>query len=422
MKTTRIVTLFFVLLFGVQEVVTARDTLLIPGVYHGFLDDIYPFKLKLDHSGAGDLEGFVYFPLSGDSLEVDVDDLGGRLILTEFDDKLTQVGYYLVEESRGIWVGNWQNQDGTTVKSVHFSKKSGKGEDEWAFASTHKWYEGYSFDRNGYSGLIFLLRQAGYSVSGVLHFEEFDQPMILRGDCNERPECESIIFSGESGDRHIFIEMHRDSLQPIMGLQPYFDQTVKLHKFQQMPATAIYSFNQHFVFDAVIPDNDELLTTALTKKVAQWQLEASVDFSKDARPDKMDVVNRLGTRNYVWTQIIYNDSDYISGFLEWIQGDSSRAISSFLLDQRKSVVYWDREIFNGGEEAAAFSKLADCLESFESGTLAVSPGGLKYISRLDKDLGRTFCFVEKAGISSEVKRNLRRFMNENRIKRVVNEQ
>jgi len=199
MKTTRIVTLFFVLLFGVQTVVTARDTLLTPGIYHGFLDDIYPFKLNLDRSRSGDLEGFVYFPLSGDSLEVDVDDLGDRLILTEFDDKLTQVGYYLVEESRGVWTGNWQNQDGTTVKSVHFSKKRGKDRGEWAYASAHKWFEGYSFSRNGYSGLIFLLRQAGYSVSGVLHFEKFDEPMILRGECNERPECKSMIFSGESG-------------------------------------------------------------------------------------------------------------------------------------------------------------------------------------------------------------------------------
>jgi len=246
--------------------------------------------------------------------------------------------------------------------------------------------------------------------------------MILRGECNERPECKSMIFSGESGDRHVFIEMHRDSLQAIMALEPYFDQAVKLNRIQQMSASAIYAFNQHFVFDAVIPDNDELLTAALTERVAQWQLEASMDFSSDAQLDKMDVVNRLGTRNYVWTQIIYSDSDYISGFAEWMQGDSSRAISSFLLDQRNQTFYWDTEIFNGDAEAPSIPEKSNCSAAFESGVLALSPGGLKYISRLDKERGRTFCFIEKSSISSEVKRNLRRFMNENRIKRLVNEQ
>ncbi|TVR82885.1 MAG: hypothetical protein EA409_04220 [Saprospirales bacterium] len=380
-----------------------------PGYYYGFLEGIYPFELNL-HLTAGELSGKVLFPLSGDSLLVEVDPLDRKILLTEFDPAHMQVGYFLIEKRGDLWQGNWQNHDGSILLQVHFSGPYSNS--QLAIATSTLRYKGsrYSFYHDGSPWELFVMQQAGYSVNGYLKNAASSRFNFLRGDCSSQPDCREIILSGSNKGFEFFIELVKTEEKTVAALSESRG-LIELTEQQSFRLSTQYSFNQFFVMDAVLPNLHPLLNAELEELISYWMTVAKSDFVRQAGVmDDLSLLDRFWNRNYVWTQIAHVGENFISGFVEWVQNDTTKAMNAFLLDVKRSELHWDKEILvNGGANFQSFPN-SDCSKNWK-GVPVVIPGGVKWVGQLDQLAGRTNCSVNKEQSMEMIHRRFRKFIN-----------
>lgn len=380
-----------------------------PGYYTGFIEGIYPFELKLELV-AGDLSGTVFFPLSGDSLIVELDALDQKFLLTEFDPTHMQVGYFLIENQGEVWQGNWQNHIGSIFLQVHFSGPYSSSQTS-NFSSGIQ-YKGlkYTYLKEGSIWELVVLQQAGYSVNGYLRNKVSGRHNLLRGDCILQADCGEMILSGRYNGDDFFIELIKAEDRNVAVLSESRD-IVELVEEQTFYLNTHYSFNQFFVMDAALPALHPLLTAELDEKIAYWAAVAKSDFviQTSARED-LSLLDRFWNRNYVWTQIVHLGDDFISGFIEWIQNDTTKAMGAFLLDVKRSELFWDKEILVNSGTNFTGNGIFDCSENWK-GVPVMVPNGIKWVGQLDHLAGRTNCVLTGEESTELVQRRFRKFIN-----------
>lgn len=392
--------ILLVIAFGIVQSANGKETAPVlpePGVYQGWIEDIYPFIMDLEEI-EGELTGRVIFPLSGDSLFVEVNEIDQRIMFTEFDHSHTLVGYYFFDDRGEYWEGNWQNHDGTIAIPVYLSKKpqSGFNVIDQQQAKNNKWLESYRFDQQEMEGSLIVANQGSLSLNGQLYWPSKNLNAHLNGECRNL-ECTELLLFGQAGEREIFIEFSRNNPEKLIAI--YVDekkQELQYQKNRQYPAETLYSFNKYFIFDAIIPNIHPLLTAALKDKTGQWIADASQNFNTEFWEENPTMIEKFSNRNYVWIEITHIDINYISGFAEWINGNASEAIEGFFLDKKNSLFYWESDFFTTHLTEISRHKAWENCNSEKSGTFSVLPGGIEYISALDPDAGRTYCFANIA--------------------------
>jgi len=397
---------FFLFLSFSLKAQYAED--LTPGFYFGYIEEVYPiaFNFKEEES---QLIGSVIFPLNGDSVLIEVDYLGDRYLFTEFDPGQAAIGFYFFKKEGEYWSGYWQNREGKQNLNIRF--KEADPESDWRKKlmderQEEKWFTSYRLKEGEKWTNLTILRQAGRSANAVLsHQSKVDGAIFFRGDCQDI-QCRNFLFLNQSGDEDLLLEVNLNGNE-LAGYYFFEENEVGFSASitERIQVRTKYSFNQWFVFDALYPDVHPLMAIALEERIADWMSSAVADWHDFAAPDQPTVWDRFSSRNYVWTEILHFDENYLSGYIEWIQNNESKKMNSFLFDQQKQEWYWGEAIVEMG--LSPIRQAGDT--SLENGVVVIVPGGWQKISPMDRVLGRSYQYYQIEDQDIRIPRTFRKW-------------
>ena len=377
------------------------------GFYFGYFEEVYPIVFVLNDED-GILSGTVIFPLSGDSLLIEVDDLGERYLITEFDQSQAAIGYYFLKQEGTAWAGTWQNRSGDQFLNFYINKEKPITDLRERLITDQKngrWIKKFSFLLGAEWNELLILRQAGRSASAVLSGgSAANSTVFLRGDCVDY-HCHHLIFLNQSGEDDLLLEVHINE-NKLSGFYFYqgSETAFKADEKASFPLKSHYSFNQWFVFDALYPDLHPLMGAALEERISDWVSVAAFNWFRESKIEYPSVLDRFSARSYVWTEITHFNEDYVSGFIEWIHQDRSARMNSFLFDISKEEWYWEED-FNSNGLSPAFW-LEEEIQNID-GVFVVVPGGWQQISPLDQVSGREYIFHPMSNTKAKIPRSFR---------------
>jgi len=389
----RVLTALLIGLFALTGNTDARE-MPLSGKYCGYLEDIYPVHFHFYKNEFDGISGFAYFPLTGDSTWIEVDAIEEGLMLTEFDERSNLVGYYLLEKTGGNWDGSWRNADGSIGMRIFIeSCKDGEPIESLYRASDNKWLETYEVEGWPGKGQLLLFRQSGWSISAVLTEEKNSRKKIfLRGDCLD-PGCLNIGLLSQSTESDLFVEVDRTPNRPSLTVFSSPGEDIyRMEKKGSWKAEVIYSFNKHFVFDAVIPDFGPLFLNSVEEQSARWLAESVLKFDRDRDQLQRRFGEKFAQRNYIWLEVVELSDHLISGYLEWISNDGSEAMKGFVFDREKNQFFLEEDLkYLGILPVDAEKSKGD--HTKPEGVLIPVSGGYQYVSPLDAISGRDYRFI-----------------------------
>ena len=380
------------------------------GFYFGYIEEVYPIGFEILEED-GNYSGTVFFPLSGDSILVEIDELGDRYMLTEFDEGQAVIGFYFLKREKNAWVGNWQNRIGDQSLNLEIRKIQEVA--DWrdnilADKTNEKWLKRYRLNGEEKWTDLHILRLAGSTANAVLsHESEKGQAIYLRGDCIDW-ECKRLLFLNKSGEEDLLLEVNLNGTE-LSGF--YFfqnrEKAINADWRETLPVRAKYVFNQWMVFDAHYPDIHPLMAGALEERLAEWMSIASSDWLAKTEQEYPTVWDRFSSRHYVWFELLHINEEFLSGYIEWIQNDRSVKMNSFIMDLRNREWYWSEDLVEKALNPYMFFEEQLEAESKENGVFVVVPGGWQKITPLDKITGRNYQFFKVEDVEMRIPRTYR---------------
>lgn len=405
---------FFILLFFTLPCMlfSQESKVLEPGFYFGYIEEVYPIGFEIFEE-EGVHSGTVFFPLSGDSILIEIDDLGDRYMLTEFDDGQAVIGFYFLKKEGDSWVGKWQNRnnDQNLKLKINKTKPISDSRDQLLMDQINeKWLKRYRLTGEEKWTDLHILRLAGSTANAVLsHQSEKNQAIYLRGDCMDW-ECKQLLFLNKSGEEDLLLEVNLSGNE-LSGF--YFfqnkEKVINADWRETLPVRAKYAFNQWMVFDAHYPEIHPLMAGAIEERLAEWMSAASADWLADTKRENPTIWDRFSSRHYVWIELLHFNEQFLSGYIEWIQNDESKKISSFLFDRANVEWYWGEDLEKNGLHPYSNNDVQVEINSNEEAIFVIVPGGWQKITTLDRVDGRKYHFYNLEDFEMRFPRSYRKW-------------